>query len=154
MAWSDFWTKLIDILNFKRRFPPPFPPRPTPSPTPGPSVAGAVVAEINRARVLRGLHPLLADPRIDTISQDWAENLAEQDILSHGDVSSRIASIYPEVPWGEDIATGSSAKDVVASWLADPQHKAIILGNFNHVGVGIALSRSGWSYWVVDFALV
>ena len=145
-----FWSWLIDILNFRRRLPPaPVPPQPAPK-----SQVDAVVAEINRLRVERGRFPVVSDPRIDTVSQAWAVSLAAQDQLSHGNVAYRIASVYPAVPYGEDIAAGDlSVQDVVAMWANDPPHAQILFGNFNRVGVGIALSRSGWSYWVADFVL-
>lgn len=97
---------------------------------------------------------VLSDPRIDTVSQAWAANLATRDVLSHGDVAYRIASVYPDVPWGEDVATGRTPKEVVGLWSKDLAHAKIMAGDFNRVGVGIALSNVGWSYWVVDFAKV
>lgn len=147
-----FWSWLIDMLNYRRRLPPPAPPPPQPAPR---SQVDAVVAEINRLRAERGLLPVVSDPRVDTVSQAWAVSLASRDVLDHGNVAYRIASVYPNVPYGEDVAAGNlGVQDVVAMWIADRPHAQILFGNFNRVGVGIALSRGGWSYWVADFVFV
>lgn len=145
-----FWSKLIELLNFRHRLPSPSPP---PRPTPD-SVAEALLMEINRRRTARGLQPVIPDQRIDVTAQDWANSIADQDLLSHGDAAHRLAGVYPGLPWGEDIAMAASPTEVVSMWEGDPLHARILFGNYDHVGVGIALSRTGWSYWVADFVLL
>src|SRR5512135_3679801 len=107
-----FWSSLIDILNFRRRLPPPEP-KPTPSPE---NAAAILVMEINKRRADRGLSPVVPDPRLDVVAQEWAMKIAEDDCLSHGDTVHRLAGVYPAAPWGEDIAMALTPAEVVSMW--------------------------------------
>lgn len=148
-----FISDLIDWLF--HRWPVPTPPvPPTPSPTPNIS-SGAVITEINRIRLQRGLGLLWEDSLISKVSQQWASAMAANEALDHGNFFERIASVYPDKPAGEDIAAGqTSAVQVVGDWMDDPPHRETLLGNYNHIGIGVARSPRGTLYWVVDLVLV
>lgn len=133
--------------------------RPIPEPAPPPSMSSispsAVVAEINRVRTRNGRGLLWEDRLVGNVAQEWAMAIAANEALDHGNFFGRIASVYPNHPAGEDIAAGQiSAKQVVGDWMADPPHRETLLGNYNHVGVGVARSSQGILYWVADFVLV
>lgn len=147
-----FISNLIDWL-FRVPIPPvpPIPPTP-PSPDIKP---GSVITEINRIRSINKKALVWEDSIISAVSQEWADTMASNNVLTHGQFFDRIATIYPNCPAGEDIAAGQiSAIQVVRDWMNDPPHRETILGNYNHVGVGVAKSSRGVLYWVADFVLV
>jgi hypothetical protein len=52
---------------------------------------------------------------------------------------------------GENIAAGQkSAAEVMAGWMNSPGHRANILGNYTHIGVGVVESN-GRLYWSQEF---
>lgn len=138
---------LIGLLRKKPRptQPPPAPPPPAADPSP--------VDALNRARAAEGLPPLRADPGLQDTASRWAAQLAATGgPPTHGYASSRLWSVHPGVPIGEDVAMGhpTDAK-AVAGWLSDPAHRVILLGHFDAAGMAHADGPDG-RYWVADFA--
>jgi uncharacterized protein YkwD len=147
-----------DILDFLRALfggagdapvDPPEPPYPEP-----PDPTGLLVA-INLARFRAGLKALLFDGRMCLLASSWAAYLAKYQTIDHGNFAGRISSVHPDTAAGEDIAEGyANASACVAGWLADPPHRAILLGDYDRAGVGRAVSSNGSIYWVADFDLL
>ncbi len=133
--------------------------RPTPSPTPAPHpltpVSGNDLADaINAQRAKYGLRPLVLDTTLNNLAQSWAETMARNGKMDHGDFSGRIKHAIPAFRnAGEDIAAGqTTVTQVVTAWMNSPPHRANILGNFNSIGVGIA--KGTMIFWCLDFDLV
>jgi len=62
------------------------------------------------------------------------------------------------VPWGEAIGRNSFTDDIAATsivegWLASPEHRAVILGDWTHVGVGVS-EAGDTNYFVAVFAVI
>jgi uncharacterized protein YkwD len=143
-----------DLANLIRRCFTPAPLIPTP-PGPAPlSPAGkaeAVGYFVNAARSARGLPLLARDSLLDAIARDWAAHLAASGVLSHGRYSDRIWSAHPNTAAGEDIAEGQATPEaVVGDWMADPAHRAILMGGYNLIGVGSETGPGGVTFWVAD----
>lgn len=147
---------LSDLLNWLfHRSPNPMPPTPPPNPSPIDIKPGSVVAEINISRLHYKRDLLQEDPTLNQIAQNWAANLAYYEDLAHGNFYERISAAYPNRPMGETIACGQiNPPQLVSDWMNDPPHRETLLGNYNSVGVGIAMSAAGQLYWVADFVLV
>ena len=112
----------------------------------------ALFAAINAQRTDRGLAAFLADPALDDMAQSWAGTMALTGTMTHGDFPGRITQFYPNSAAGEDIAEGAiDVPAVVDLWMGSLPHRAKILGDFNHMGVGIARSVGGDTFFVLDF---
>jgi len=138
-----------------------FRPGPTPAPTPPARVepfdAGEVIRLMNLQRLAAGLSKLQDlhdDPDRGDLARHWARQMAEVDVLGHGDFQARISTVYPNTLAGEVIAAGqSSAREVVDSWMGSSGHRSQILGSaYRRVGVGREVSSSRVPYWCADFA--
>jgi uncharacterized protein YkwD len=133
--------------------PEPEPPiEPVPAP---PSPGSSVVEAINAARASEGLPALAEDDSLARLATSWAASMASSSDMEHGDFADRIASIYPNTAAAENIAEGQpDATSVVAAWMDDEPHRANILGDYNHLGVGTDRDEGGSVYWCVDFVRI
>jgi uncharacterized protein YkwD len=131
--------------------------RPSPAPTPPAPPASdildlALFCSINIARAAHGLPALVLSHEMSAVASSWADRLAATGSLDHGDFQSRVWSVRPNTAAGEDIGMGyASGAAEVEGWLASPGHRAILLGAFDHVGVGVAAGRDGRFWYVADF---
>jgi uncharacterized protein YkwD len=125
--------------------------------------ASRVVDLINAARRQAGLEPLAPTPSLSGAAQREARALAEAGVVSHtapdGTTMEGRVQAAGYGSWsalGEVIGAGfASPEDVVAQWLASPQHRAELLNPvFRQMGVGYYyLSGSDYGHWwVVDLA--
>jgi pathogenesis-related protein 1 len=126
--------------------------------------ADEVVAEHNRIRKEAGVEVEVAwDAELAQVAQEWADHLAENDMLEH----------RPESMYGENIAWSSagpfSGVDAVQAWESEKEHyhgEAIDAENFatfghytqviwdrtTHVGCGRAVSATGGVYIVCNYS--
>jgi len=115
------------------------------------SVATAFEWSIDVERAAHGLGPLVVDPTVSTGAQEWSGGMALFNTLVE-DVhySSELAATVPT--WhgdGENVGWGYSPQDVDAAFMASPSHRANILGDYTHVGVGVFVDGAG-RYWVTE----
>jgi len=57
-------------------------------------------------------------------------------------------------PWmrvGENIGQGYKKDTIVAAWMASPGHRANILGDFTHIGIGYWVDDAGRGWFTQDF---
>ncbi len=125
-------------------------------PAPPPAVSGnglrpdqiAGGNAINADRRAAGLSVLFDITDLQAKAQAWAEQIAADGYLHHSSlwdgITTRACSL------GENIAVSSSVANNEAQLMADPPHRANILGSWNAVGVGIAY-RDGFVVTVQDF---
>jgi uncharacterized protein YkwD len=122
-----------------------------------------VVQLINAARQQEGLAPLSPTASLMGAAQRQAQAVAEASRLSHTapDGSTVVGRVQAAGygGWsalGEVCAAGdASPEDVVADWLASPEHRARLLDPaFREIGAGYYyLSGSSFEHWwVVDLA--
>lgn len=129
-----------------------FGPKPKPGPV-NPVTASSVIAALNVERARVGLRPLTESPSLNAAALAWAQSMAAQGVLTHGDFERRIADMVPGHAIAENIAEGQKAvAQVVAAWMGSPGHRANILGPYSQAGHGEAINARGTRYWVVDFA--
>lgn len=125
---------------------------PKPSPKPSASSTPSSVPAIGRTEEARlhinahrqnlvGAPPLARYPGMDAVAQEWAEHMAQTDVLQHR------PNIAPYK--GEVIASGATdASTAVQLWLNSPPHKQIILNPaYTMTGIGY---QDG--YWVMVFS--
>ncbi|WP_128979315.1 sigma-70 family RNA polymerase sigma factor [Streptomyces roseicoloratus] len=148
-----------------RTMAPPPSPSPTPSPTPSrttaprPSTEEQVTRIVNRHRAAAGCGPLRAEPRLTAVARAFGQDMAERRYLSHidpegTDSGTRLtAEGYSWSAWAENLAQGQRAPaSVVASWMADPPHRANLLDcRYRHTGVAAVPGPDG-TIWVQELA--
>lgn len=132
------------------------------TPTPASDWEARVVQLINGERAAQGLSPLSVDSRLVQAARRHSQDMATHNFFDHygSDGSSPFDRIhdagYSFVTAGETIAGGyTSPESAVNGWMNSPGHRAILLGNYDDVGVGYVYNASSTyrHYWTADFAI-
>lgn len=119
----------------------------------------AVVELVNDERSARGLPIMRRHASVDAAAMAHAVDMAEREQLVHfgvdgsdtGDRLDREGFVWRT--WGEAIGAGFSTPElVVDAWMASDEHRAHILSDSIHLGVGVAVSADGVPYWVLVVA--
>jgi len=117
-----------------------------------------VVTMTNRQRNANGCGQLAVDADLVVASERQSWYMAATHNFGHlgwggstFEARARVAG-YPE-PAGENIAWGySTARDVVAAWMASPAHRANILDcTTRSIGTGVTYSADGTPYYTEVF---
>ena len=121
------------------------PPAPPPASDAGfrSGAEGEFASSINAFRGANGLASLSRQGSLDAYARAWAENMAEQGGLSH----SNIGSLLP--PWsavGENVGQGGSVGGIFDALVASEGHRANMLDDFTHMGIGVWQDSRG-VYW-------
>jgi uncharacterized protein YkwD len=128
-------------------------PGPAGDPTASMSPAAVTVAfewAIDVERAHNFLPPLYVDPVESAQAANWSSMMAFTGTLAEDPNSS--ASIAEYDPnwqaWGENVGVGPDASAIEAALMASPPHRANILGNFTHMGVGVVITNG--RIWVTE----
>jgi hypothetical protein len=115
------------------------------------SQADSLYALVNDARAAEGLPALVRNGAIDSVALDWANKMAASGKLEHNpDYSSQIPSGWSAS--AENIAQGqSNAAAMQADWMASPDHRANILGDYTDIGIAF-ITVNGTTWGVQNFA--
>ncbi|MFW6773577.1 CAP domain-containing protein [Nocardioides sp. CPCC 205120] len=124
-----------------------------PAPPPADDLTEArnrIVADTNAARAEAGLRPLGQLAGATNVAQGWAGEMARTGRFEHNpDFARQMPAGWTRV--AENIAYGYNVTGVVDAWMGSPGHRANILGDFTHIGVGIAADSNGRLYYVQNF---
>lgn len=113
------------------------------------SAEQALIAEVNRTRAAYGLGRLRLDLTLERAARAHSRSMLSSGAFAHGSFQRRLSSFGARGPaLGENLAWGvgsrSSARAIVAGWLASPGHRANLLRpGFNRIGVGRAVGTFG-----------
>lgn len=126
-----------------------------------PEVRRSIIAAVNAKRAEAGLAALCLNFKLHNTAQSQASYMAKTNLISFisedgFNPSQRGRSArFNSSGVAEIIGAGfTKADDLVGSWLKTPDSKAILLGNFTHIGPGYTVNATQpyVNYWVVDFA--
>lgn len=109
-----------------------------------------ILKDTNAARAQAGLPPLTLAPTINTVAQDWTEHMAVENYYAHN--PSYLDQMHPD--WqgaAENIAQGYRSSTVVNAWMNSPGHRANILGDFTHIGLGYWVDNNGRAWFTQNF---
>ena len=102
----------------------------------------SVLHEMNRTRAAYGLPSLAFDRHLERAAQAHTNVMLRTNVFAHGAFASRLLrfDVAARVA-GENLAwaagTRATARNIVAAWLASPEHRAILLErSFRRVGIG------------------
>ena len=127
------------------------------------SYAQQVVDLVNQERASRGLSPLSVHYMLENAAVAHSVDMGTNSFCGHGSSdgtswSTRIQQ-YGYTPFyglAENVACGQTTpQQVVSAWMGSPGHRANILGDYAHVGVGYFDSgTAGYRhFWTMDFGL-
>lgn len=106
----------------------------------------------NAFRAGQGLGPLKANAAMNAVAAAYAQKMHDTCTFEHNPNFSR------QIPggWtraGENIAAGYAPGAVVQAWIDSPGHRANLLGNYTHIGIGYVTGTNCYrSYYVQVFA--
>ncbi len=121
-----------------------------------------VLLAVNRERQQTNCEALVFEPRLQTIAQAHADDMAQHQKIDHvssdgSTYSQRLERVgYQFIRRGENIAAWfATPTEVVAQWMDEPidgPHRANITNcAYRHVGIGLAYAEDR-PYWVLDMA--
>jgi uncharacterized protein YkwD len=124
-----------------------------------PVTADAIVAEVNRYRVEKGLAPLKILPFANEMALQHSSAMELRKVpFSHNGFEQRIERIQKKESRfiersAENVAYGYlTVNDLVAGWIRSNGHRKNIEGaSFNYTGVGIATNENGVLYYTQIF---
>jgi hypothetical protein len=119
------------------------------------SQASQSLALLNQTRAANGLHALSENAALDKIAQQHAaEMVSKNEIFHYYDIGNRVDAAG--VHWnyvGENVGVGPTVSDVHQAFMQSPEHKQNILyGNYNLIGVGVAVGSDGSVFVAHEFA--
>ena len=122
----------------------------------GAQYANTVLNKVNELRSSLGLQPVTRYQELDTVAQDWSEQQAAANNMSH---RPDFTSAYP-AGWttgSENVAWRTAGGDTGAlifdQWLNSPGHyKNMTDPNVNSIGIGFAQTSNGRWYATQNFA--
>jgi uncharacterized protein YkwD len=124
-------------------------------------IAGDLLARANAERAARGIAPLVNDPVLANLGNDWARTMATQVGFVHRDLNPVIRSPYfvGYVGLGENIyrGTGSLATSGAAhqAWMQADGHRTNLLNpGYDSVGIGVYCAADGQLWLSVNFGRV
>jgi hypothetical protein len=114
------------------------------------------VDKLNAERRSRGLSALTVDVELTRVARDWSAKMREQNRLYHRpDLTQRVTSDWSRL--GENVGrtSGGSESELVdrlhRTFMGSSGHRQNILGDFNHVGVGVRRGADGTLWVTVNF---
>jgi uncharacterized protein YkwD len=119
------------------------------------------------AQIEQEIFKLINDFRrgIGAAELTWNDTIAEQARFhsqsmaagtvpfGHDGFDDRAALIGETIPWraaAEIIALAGSAAEAVNAWITSTEHRPAIEGNYNLTGVGVAMAKSGSSFYATQ----
>ena len=102
---------------------------------------------INAYRVSIGLNALEKINHISFKSEEHDNYMIANNVVNHNDFFYRSENIIKVL--------GATSVEVLKAWLASPEHKSNIVGNFTHFGLAIRVSpTTGKKYYTNIFAKI
>ncbi|WP_232792527.1 CAP domain-containing protein [Actinacidiphila yeochonensis] len=116
-----------------------------------------ILTLVNQQRATAGCQPLTASSSLDTLAQNFSDDMAARGFFDHTDPDGH-------TPWdrakalgitnlgGENIAMGQAdAQAVMDAWMNSAGHRANILDcDYKTLGVGVHFGTGG-PWWTQDF---
>ncbi len=123
------------------------------------ALVNQVLKLVNERRALIGLNELTLNPVLTSMAENYATDMIEQGFFAHespdgegpGERAYKAGYVFLEM--GENLAAGQeTAEQVVAEWMASPEHRDMMLGmQWREIGIGIRLGGEYNVYWVLEF---
>ena len=122
------------------------------APVAGGASTGGILADLNAQRAAAGLAPFSTQDGLMGVAQQWSVNQAQSARMYHNpSFGGQVAAVGCGGAT-ENVASAMGSISPVGAWMNSPPHRANILGNATHIGVGAATSGNGLTYYTLNFA--
>lgn len=116
-----------------------------------------ILVKVNELRASLGLRPVTRYVQLDSIAQDWSQQMASRNSMSH---RPQFSSKYPQ-GWStasENVAmrggsalSGDVGAQIFEQWLHSPGHYAnMVAPDANALGIGMAYNSSTKSWYATQ----
>ncbi|MDO4243250.1 MAG: CAP domain-containing protein [Actinomyces sp.] len=118
--------------------------------------AETILARVNELRASLGLDPVTRYVELDTVAQEWSEQMVAQDVLAHRPSFSEAypsgwSAVSENVAMRQDALTGDIGGSIFEQWLNSPGHYANMTDpGTNAIGIGIAYDASTGSWYATQ----
>jgi uncharacterized protein YkwD len=126
------------------------------APTPGSDdETAAALPMVNKLRQSKGLSALTLDTPARKAAVIQAIRMAKAKEMKHliglgDDFGSRMKKSDVALPAAENIAAGQhTVSEAVQAWIDSPKHLENMLGDYRGLGVAVAKSTDGRTYWAM-----
>ena len=125
-------------------------------------LADRVLELVNLERAGEGLAPVLENPTLTKLAEDYACRMIDEGFFDHydpltgaGPAERALQQDYVFLAIGENLAAGQQTPaEVMEVWMQSPSHRAIILDpKWEEVGVAVRSGGSYAIYWVQEFGV-
>ncbi len=124
------------------------------------ALVSQVLRLVNERRTRIGLAEVSFNPVLTSMAEGYAAEMIEQGFFAHenpstgegpGERAYKAGYVFLEM--GENLAAGQeTAEQVVAEWMASPEHRDMILGmQWQEIGIGVRIGGDYSVYWVLEF---
>lgn len=113
-------------------------------------VLASLVGPVNQVRTANGLPPLDVDAPAASYAQAWSQHMAQTGVLAHSPNLASATTGWKRL--GENVGYGPTVGSVVEAFMESPGHRANMLGDWTHVGVGV-VEADGLVWVTVVFVL-
>jgi len=123
-------------------------------------LADQVLQLVNLERADEGLPPVVRNPALEKIADDYACRMITGDFFGHTDPADgygpgdrAVVGKYAFYAVGENLAAGQQTPaEVMRVWMESPAHRDIILDEkWNDVGISVRQGGEYAIYWVQEF---
>jgi uncharacterized protein YkwD len=96
---------------------------------------------MNRARARNGLRKMHHDPELSKVARKNSKKMADEGVLEHTGLQRLRHRVTREVLIGEAVVVADTVKEMMRLIKGSSTHRALMLGSFEHFGVGIIKGR-------------
>jgi uncharacterized protein YkwD len=121
------------------------------------SIEKEILRYTNEFRKSKGKSVLVMEDVINRQAEKHAVNMAKgKTPFGHQGFQNRVNAIKSDMGFtsaaAENVAYGEmTAKEVVQGWINSPTHRKNLLGNYTHIGIGVAGNKNGRRYFAQIF---
>lgn len=116
-----------------------------------PSEEAEFVSMINQSRSQAGLGPLAVHNDLVIGARNHTAKMIPTGTIFHSTSAELSAVTTGWLVLGENVGKGGSTSSLHRAFMESPSHRANILGDYNHVGVGVGHDDAGKIYVTVIF---
>lgn len=119
----------------------------------GAAHANTILVKVNQLRAKLGLAPVTRYVQLDSVAQDWSEQMAARNVMQHRpDLGNHVPDGWVRVSENVAWRSGPAGEDVGAllfeQWLNSPDHYVNMTDpNVNSIGIGLAYNQSSNSWF-------
>lgn len=114
-----------------------------------PSAESSMISLINSERSSRGLGTMCSHGGLTSFTRGHTADMIAEGSIFHSSNLGSAASGWTAM--GENVGMGPNVNVLHNAFMNSSGHRANVLGDYNHVGVGIALSDNGTMFVTVVF---